>query len=317
MTTIRREIAAVVTATYKTGKGADNRVARDTDWAAGFDTADKRHTVEVRVRWDEEQGRTLYDVVYVTYAVIQPADVPVGAQGQVSGTRYSPVLGTPIPYGYAARFQGVDERTGRLKALNYSGSLVVRDDEDVTVYAVQDAVACDACGALEGEECRPGCTALVALQNAAEDDCPHLGHPCGACGTPTESWWLKVSGQGGDSTTEYADLTEALDAWRAVLEHQPFADLQVLHAFGDNAPTVYADVAEHDTCTVHRDAVFSKDGPCPVCVEEDERGWNDKVVTARQVTSDRLTALLERDDAQGFLTSAERIAVQTALDVLA
>lgn len=148
---IRIETSRQTAVTFKTEKGALNRQARDAEWFASAAAPGEQAVVEVRSRYDAEQGRTLFDVDYVVYDEVAPQDVPEGAQGHVSGARLNH-LGKRIPYGYSARVVALHE-SGRLRLMNYTGTLVQREDEVLTLLPgtpVQPAAAaaplCAACG---------------------------------------------------------------------------------------------------------------------------------------------------------------------------
>lgn len=375
---IRIETSRQTAATFKTEKGALNRVARDAEWFANAAEEGTQGVVEVRGRWDEEAARTLFDVDYVVYAEVAPQDVPEGAQGHVSGSRQRIDRGRieRVPYGYAARVEGVHTGTGRLRLFNHTGTLVQREDEVLTLLpttdlqgthyddarvaehiAAQEAEEglgeCPRCGGTtystgEGRSCQdcpyetltltPVAPAAAAAAPAALSAAPGFGVVPAGYDVVVSEWSLRCL----DETTgqrlwlaSAPTLTYALDLWRHALEAEPLALLQVLHN-----GAVYADVREYDTCSVHRDAVFSKDGPCPVCVEEDDAaqgrpcdacgalpleecrpgciGLASEQDDLQRRTVRDLRGLLSRDDLSGstVLTDLERSALRTAIDVL-
>lgn len=342
---IRIEISRQTVVTFKTLKAAENRVARDAEWLANAAEPGTLGTVEVSPRWDAAAARTLFDVQYVVCDVLEAA--PEGAEVRVTG----PYSGSAA-YGYVGTVEPRDAH-GRVHVANGRSRWILQANDDVLVTAlpldddeVTDLHLADgSCCGEGGDRDVDGCDAVTAediaegeyLSTSAPASTPRSSDPVDSLieHGDTVSWWVRVDGQGGDSTTEVGSLEEALDVWREVLETQPLAEIQVLTAVNGEHLRVYADVAEHDTCTVHRDAVFSKNGPCPVCLEEEEAAW--AKATAEQeanwLTSDAdslqestvetLRALLARDADTtavarpgGFLTPAERAALVHATYVL-
>jgi hypothetical protein len=246
-----------------------------------------------------------------------------------------------VPYGYLGHAIGVHSPSGLLQVSSVGGRQTVRDHEvcTVTLPDPEDVCSTEDCGASlldnEGYDGLCGTCADVAEAPATE----RSSEPPSASSEPrpaspgapvdwltrigdTVEWWVKVGGQGGDSTTEVNDLPDAITLWQQVLEEQPLADVQILSAVNGQHLRVYADVEHHDTCSVH-DAVFDKEGPCPVCVEEDE---DDPAALERagdSATAAVLRSLLERHSQRGphrvlgvVLTDAERDAVVHAIYVL-
>lgn len=325
---IRIETSRQTVVTFKTLKAAENRVARDTAWFANAAEPGTLGTVEVSPRFDQIENRTLFDVQYVVWEVLPEA--PEGAQVRVTG----PYSGAAA-YGYVGTVEARDAH-GRVHVANGRSRWILQANDDVVVEALpepvtglhlEDGLCCAeddhegaegwevaSAGSLRGASSERRETFGVIPRDYAPDPIDSLIEQ-----GDTVSWWVRVDGQGGDSTTEVPSLEAALDVWREVLKAQPLADVQVLTAVNDREPRVYADADEHDTCSVHRDAVFSKDGPCPVCIEENERAW----ITAYKeqygdAAADRAAATLRRMLASTSLNLVddERAALQHAIYVL-